>query len=144
MLFPMNRRKIFLAIVWMVLAVNFVYFFRRSLMSDYCNVDQLIKKSSSKSGVLVETNGGTDRLREYGTTEIREASVSNKAEKEVNADNVDERCETMEGQLFTTAAVADGDSDGQRPPWCMYKDQVDLRIIVLTFKRHESLLKLLK
>ena len=130
-----RRRKYFLAVVWIVLGVSFVFVFRRNATFDsYSNIEELPK---SLSNSIIGTTPITDRQKNYSTAKS-EAPVS-RAEPEVDEF---EQCESMEGQINTTA-VFGGDANKQ-PMWCMYKDEVALRIIVLTFNRHESLLKLLK
>jgi len=42
------------------------------------------------------------------------------------------------------SSAAGGGGGATTTPWCVYADEVDLRIIVLTFNRHESLLRLLR
>jgi hypothetical protein len=136
----MNRRNLFIAVVWIVVGINFVFFVRRSVMSDSCNIDELLKKSSNS---VIETTPNADHQRKEYFTAKSEAPTSRR-NPEVDVDDNDEfkECETMEGQSAT--ATMSGGHASKQPMWCMYKDEVALRVIVLTFNRHASLLKLLK
>ena len=94
-------KKAFVTILSLVVCLNFVYFLRRTLVADTCDVDLLLKERGQVGG-----------------------SASS---------------------AVTLALTATEETSSNCEPGipCVYRDAADLRIIVITYNRWESLLKLL-
>jgi len=87
-----------------VIGLNIVYFVQRTMFSDDCDVEAIIKL--------------------------------HRAMQDAAAATVVDSC--------TFARKDNGSRDPPETNWCMYNDEVDLRIIIMTFNRPASLLRLLR
>lgn len=128
------NRTVLLALAWVLVGLNIVVFVQRSYMTEHCSVDQLLKTAAVVS-VVVEDHDDR-RPSTAGTSSTRPP---------VNDDDEDEftGCERTNVSSSSSSSAASNSSIGAAR-WCMYETEVDLRVIVLTYKRSESLLKLLR
>ena len=118
-------RNVFIGFVWIVIIANVIFFLCRTLSSsNRCDVESVLQQQAAKI-----------KSRASKVQDKKDGNVDTAAATGENGDEF-EGCEKVN--------VVNSSAAGQQRTWCMYKDEVDLRIIVLTYNRHESLLKLLR
>ena len=101
-----NWKCILTITIWAVVSLNVVYFVQRATLSDYCDMEAIIKRHRAvQDAVATSVVDGCTFARDNSTSRSRDPPETN---------------------------------------WCMYDDEVDLRIIIMTFNRPASLLRLLR
>jgi hypothetical protein len=114
----LNSKNICIISFSIIVAINLIFFVRRLAFSDYSNADEILKVRHHLNVIAVDStqqhvNDPCFQPAVAATTSAAESSSTSAA--------------TATHQLM----------------WCSYESEVDLRIIVLTYNRQESLLRLL-